>query len=122
MSHYIDTVGNEDKEIGKATDLDSLKMFLREDLKRMKEEQQMALENTIMEFQSNGVTYNRSIEGVDSAMYTLEEDRFIKIDEAKLKGMGETMTFEILKLTADTLQLQLVDYGDTSLATMIPAL
>jgi hypothetical protein len=52
-------------------------------------------------------------------MYTIENN-FIKIDEAKLKGVGETMTFEILSLSKDTLKMQLVDYGDTSVVVMIP--
>jgi hypothetical protein len=37
-----------------------------------------------------------------------------------LKGHGETMTFEILKLDQDTLRVKLIDYGDTSIATMVP--
>jgi hypothetical protein len=82
-------------------------------------EQQIALENTIMEFKSNGVSYTTSIDGLDSAMYTVE-GQFIKFDEAKLKGHGETMTFEILKLDQDTLRVKLIDYGDTSIATMVP--
>jgi hypothetical protein len=48
------------------------------------------------------------------------EDNFIKIDEAKLKGYGETMTFEVLTLNRDTLKLRLIDFGDTSTVTMIP--
>jgi hypothetical protein len=72
-----------------------------------------------MEFKSNGIAYTTSIDGIDSAMYTIENN-FIKIDEAKLKGVGETMTFEILSLSKDTLKMQLVDYGDTSVVVMIP--
>jgi hypothetical protein len=30
------------------------------------------------------------------------------------------MTFDILKLNPDTLKVKLIDYGDTSVATMIP--
>ena len=45
----------------------------------------------------------------------------IKIDEGKLKGYGETMTFEILHLTKDTLSMRFVDYGDTSFVLLVPA-
>jgi hypothetical protein len=52
-------------------------------------------------------------------MYSLDGN-LIRIDEAMLKGYGETMTFEILKLTTDSLRLRLIDYGDTSIVMMIP--
>lgn len=119
MKAYIDTIGDHDPEVRAAMDLDSAKMILQANLDKSMNEQKLAQDNTLMEFKSNGVSYTTSIEGVDSAMFTVE-DNFIKIDEAKLKGYGETMTFEILKLNKDTLQLRMVDYGDTSVVTMIP--
>lgn len=119
MQQYIDTLGAQDAELRSTINLDSVKMLLRSDLERSLKEQQTALENTLMEFMPNGVAYMTSIDGLDSAMYTLE-DKYIKFDEAKLKGHGETMTFEILKLNPDTLKVKLIDYGDTSIATMIP--
>jgi hypothetical protein len=119
MKNYIDTLGNEDEALRKEMNLDSVKMLLRADFENSMKEQQLALENTLMEFKPNGVAFMTSIDGKDSAMYTIE-DNFIKLDEAKLKGHGETMTFEIMKLTKDTLRIKLIDYGDTSLATMIP--
>jgi hypothetical protein len=94
-------------------------MILKAQLTQSLKEQKLAEENTLMEFKSNGVVYTTSIEGTDSAMYHIE-DNFIKIDEAKLKGHGETMTFEIMKLDANQLQLRLIDYGDTSIVSMVP--
>ena len=120
MRAYIDTLGNNDPELAKALDLDSVKAILSADLERSLADQQMALANTLMEFKSNGVSYTTSIDGADSAYYELEGN-FIKFDEAKLKGHGETMTFEILKLEKDSLLVKLIDYGDTSIATMVPA-
>jgi hypothetical protein len=86
-------------------------------------EQQISLENTLMDFKSNGIVYTTSIQGVDSAMYKIEKDKdgtVIIIDEATLKGYGETMKFEILTLKKDTLLLKMIDYGDTSYVTMVP--
>ena len=120
MRTYIDTLGNNDPELAKAMDLDSVKALLTADLERSLSEQQTALANTLMEFKSNGVSYTTSIDGADSAYYELEGN-LIKFDEAKLKGLGETMTFEILKLQKDSLIVKLIDYGDTSIATMVPA-
>jgi hypothetical protein len=57
--------------------------------------------------------------GIDSAAYSLE-DPYIHIDESKLKGEGEKMTFEILHITSDTLRLQFVDQKDTSIITLVP--
>lgn len=119
MKHYIDTVGNNDPEIGKHIHLDSLKMVLREELSHILEDQKQMLENTLMNFQSNGVVYITSIDGVDSAMYKLEGNVII-VDEAKLKGYGELMKFEILQLTIDSLKLKSIIYGDTSYVSMIP--
>lgn len=120
MRTYIDTLGKQDPELAKAMDLDSVKALLTADLEKSLRDQQTALANTLMEFKTNGVSYTTSIDGVDSAYYELE-DSFIKFDEAKLKGHGETMTFEILKLEKDSLIVKLVDYGDTSVAIMVPA-
>lgn len=121
MQLYIDTVGNEDKLLASKLNLDSLKKSLQLELAQMMEDVKISRDNTLMEFKSNGVVYMTSIDGTDSAMYEVEK-RTIKIDEAKLKGYGESMTFEILKITTDSLRLRLVDYGDTSEVTMIPVL
>jgi hypothetical protein len=119
MRAYIDTVGLYDEELRKTIDLDSAKKDLEDKLNKTLLEQKVVQESTFMEFNPNGVCYTISTEGIDSAMYSIEEGS-IKIDEAKLKGFGETMTFEILKLTKDTLSLRMIDYGDTSVVTMIP--
>ena len=116
---YIDTIGKNDPELRSAINLDSAKFILQTQIAESIKEQRLAEDNTFMEFKSNGVAYTTSTEGTDSAMYSLE-DHFIKIDEAKLKGYGETMTFEILKLNEDSLKLRVIDYGDTSLVTLIP--
>lgn len=121
MSQYIDTLGNQDPALQKEINIDSTKKMLAKTLQQSKVEQQQALDNTLMEFLPNGIAYTTSIDGLDSAMYAIE-DNFIKIDEAKLKGVGETMTFEILRLTTDSLRLRIIDYGDTSIVTLIPAL
>lgn len=120
MQEYIDTLGQNDPELKASINLDSTKMALQTVMEASLKEQKQALENTLMEFKTNGVTYTTSIDGVDSAMFTLE-DNLIKIDEAKLTGVGESMTFEILSLSKDTLKMQLVDYGDTSVVVMIPS-
>lgn len=117
---YIDTLGNADPELRNSLDLDSLKAALRADFEQALQAQASALENTLMEFRANGVAYTTSIEGVDSALYRIEEGQ-IRIDEAGLKGHGESMTFTILRLEQDTLKVRLVDYGDTSVATMVRA-
>jgi hypothetical protein len=121
MRTYIDTLGKNDPELANALNLDSVKAILTADLERSLNEQQTALSNTLMEFKSNGVAYTTSIDGIDSTSYTIEGN-YIKLDEAKLKGLGESMTFEILKLEKDTLRIKLIDLGDTSIVTMIPSL
>lgn len=117
---YIDTLGNADPTLRNSLDLDSLKAALRADFEQALQAQATALENTLMEFRANGVAYTTSIDGVDSALYKVEEGQ-IRIDEAGLKGHGESMTFTILTLEQDTLKVRLVDYGDTSVATMVRA-
>lgn len=117
---FIDTLGEADPTLKYSLDLDSLKAALRDDFEQALQAQATALENTLMEFRANGVAYTTSIDGVDSALYRVEEGQ-IRIDEAGLKGHGESMTFTILKLEQDTLKVRLVDYGDTSTATMVRA-
>ena len=119
MTTYIDTLGNQDQEIRKQINLDSLKLLLKSDLTNMLNEQEQSKENTLLEFRNNGMALMTSIEGTDSAMYSLEGN-LIKIDEGKLKGFGETMTFEIISLKPDTLYVKFIDYGDTSFVLMVP--
>ena len=121
MQAYIDTVGNLDPTLSKQINIDSLKMLLKAELDNAIMEQQVTLENTIMEFKTNGVIYTTSIQGTDSAMYSIDEENNIVIDEAKLKGFGETMKFKILTLSKDSLRVKIIDYGDTSYVSMIPA-
>jgi hypothetical protein len=117
MKNYIDTVGNQDPEMRKATDIENLKKTLREELEIGIAEQKTNNDNMFIEFRPNQLMIATSIDGVDSAMFTME-DNFIKVDDAALKGYGESMTFEILQLTKDQLRLRLVDYGDTTIAEM----
>lgn len=119
MRAYIDTVGNQDVALRKQLNVDSLKNMLRAELENAMTEQRISLENTTMEFLPNGMVYTTSVSGVDSAMYEVEENMIV-IDESKLKGYGETLKLEILKLTKDTLQVKMVDYGDTSMVVMVP--
>jgi hypothetical protein len=122
MQTYIDTLGNQDPILKNDSKLVAeTKQLLAQDLKNNMEAYQIAKENMLLEFLSNGMCYITTTDGVDSAMFHLEEN-FIKIDETKLKGYGETMTFEILSLKKDSLHLKLIDYGDTAFITMTPAL
>ncbi|MCC7028860.1 MAG: hypothetical protein IT257_01045 [Chitinophagaceae bacterium] len=120
MKLYIDTVGNQDEALRKQINIDSFKTILQGELDQAMKEQQLSLENTLMEFKSNGIVYTTSIQGEDSAMYSIDDENNILIEEAKLKGYGETMKFQILSLTKDSLQLKMIDYGDTSYVTMVP--
>lgn len=119
MKVYIDTLGRQDPALRATMNLDSTKKVLQAGLDQTLQQQAFDRDNTVMEFSSNGIVYTTTAESADSARYTLEENT-IKIDEAAIKGHGETMTFEILSLSADTLKLRVIDYGDTSLITMIP--
>jgi hypothetical protein len=117
MQIYLDTVGQNDPTLKEVVNLDSLKMEIRAEMQRSVKEQQVAMENMFMEFRSNGVVVNTSIDGQDSAYFTLEGED-IKIDEAKMKGFGETMT--IMALNKDSLKLRLIDFGDTSYVQLVP--
>lgn len=115
----LDTLGQNDPELHQILNVDSLKNQIRQEIARSRQEQQLAMENMFMDFRSNGVVYNTSIDGTDSAYYTLEEND-IKIDEARLKGYGETMTMTVLGISSDTLSLRLIDFGDTSFIQLVP--
>ncbi|QLH46925.1 MAG: hypothetical protein HWD58_15640 [Bacteroidota bacterium] len=115
----LDTLGQQDPELHQILNVDSLKTQIRQEIARSRQEQQLAMENMFMDFRSNGVVYNTSIDGTDSAYYTLEEND-IKIDEARLKGYGETMTMTVLGISSDTLSLRLIDFGDTSFIQLVP--
>jgi len=98
---------------------DSLRRQVQATYDQIVAEQARAQDNTLLEFTAAGIVYMSSPSGVDSAAYSLE-DPYIHIDESKLKGEGEKMTFEILHITSDTLRLQFVDQKDTSIITLVP--
>lgn len=122
MQLYIDTVGNQDIFLKKSINIDSLKKELQAQLNMAIEEQKVSQENSIMNFKNNGMVYSYNIQGVDSAKYIVNEENEIEIDDRDLKGYGELIRMKIIKLSADSLLLRMVDYGDTTFVTMIPAL
>lgn len=122
MQLYIDTVGNNDIFLKKSINIDSLKKELHEQLDMAIEEQKVSQENAIMDFKKTGIVYSYSIQGVDSAKYIVNEENEIEIDDRDLKGYGELIRMKIIKISADSLLLRMVDYGDTTFVTMIPAL
>ena len=67
---------------------------------------------------------NQYIElGVEFAFNCLNWETTLQISEeakAVLEGL-ESMTFEILSLSKDTLKMKIIDYGDTSFVVMVPA-
>ncbi len=99
--------------------IDSIKSSLRQELDNIINEQKILLENTLMDFKTNGVVYIHSIDGVDSALYKYENGEIV-VDEEALKGYGELMVFKVLNLTNDSLRLKTIIYGDTSYITLVP--
>ena len=77
MEQYVDTIGQNDPELRLAVNLDSTKMLIKEEMQRSLLEQKQAIENTLMEFKANGIAYTTSIVGVDSSIYSIENN-FIK--------------------------------------------
>ena len=121
MKTYIDTLGKQDPSLRNEINLDSTRFLLEQELHNSLKEHKLAEDNTIIEFKPNGICYTTTLDGTDSAHYELD-NQLIKIDEAALKGYGETMTFEIMRLTKNVLELRVIDYGDTSYITMNPLL
>jgi hypothetical protein len=117
----IDTIGNEDAIIGKATNVDSFRNLMKEEMEKSIQELDASMKNTTYQFFENGVSYLSTADGVDSAKWTLEADSMLRIDEPALTGMGDVQLFKILKLDANNLQLQMIIFADTSTMSFVPA-
>lgn len=119
IQHEIDTL-DRSVRFQSAQEREDYRTMLQSTLNQIKEEQRSAFEQTLIEFQPNGVSLTTSPEGTSTAKYEVEDHRYIRLDESAFTGVGTTMTMEILKLTKDTLQLRFIDMDDTSTAIMKP--
>jgi hypothetical protein len=113
----IDTIGNEDAIIKASVNVDSFRKMLQSQLDADLYSQKISLENTSYEFKENGITFIKTIEGVDSAKWYLESDNVLRIDEPALTGMGDVQDFNIVQLDDNNMKLQMVLNGDTSIMT-----
>jgi hypothetical protein len=97
--------------------IDSFKRFTILAFEEQEAIQKTEIENSFMEFNKNGIAYFKSINGVDSAKWTQEENEIV-LDAEDFTGIPNIVRFGIVELTSDKLILKKVDYPDTTIITL----
>ncbi len=110
------TINNERLEFFNGS-IDSFKRFTKLAFQEQEELQKTEIENSFMEFNDLGVAYFTSINGIDSAKWTIEEDEIV-LDAEDFTGIPSITRFGIIELTDDNLKLRKVDFSDTTIITL----
>lgn len=116
----LDTMTAQNEMIEFFGTVDSFKKVILADLKDQEEFRKTNMENSFMEFNKNHVAYFISVDGIDSAKWSIEENELI-LDPEEFTGTQELTRFTITELTADNLQLQMINQNDTSTISLIKA-
>lgn len=125
QEQFIDTFGrNNDaatniKEYG-FSNVDSARASLKAAFADYKNMQQHSVENTWFNFGNNGVVVMNFSGQQDSAKWYFDNEGKLIIDEPKLKGSGNTIKMEVIKLDDTTLKLKFIDNNGTSTVTFHP--
>lgn len=93
--------------------VDSFKKVIRADIESQEEFRKTNMENSFMEFKKNHVAYFISVDGIDSAKWSVVENELV-LDPEEFTGTQELTRFTIKELTDDALQLQMINQTDTS--------
>lgn len=122
---FADTVGHsnspeENLALYGVDNIDSFRKVLNANLDSFRMAQIRAVNATQFDFQKNGVIYFHSDEGVDSSNWYLDDDGALILDEAKLKGAGNTIRMEIIELSDTLLKLQYLEKYLNSTAVFRP--
>jgi len=97
--------------------IDSFKRFTMKAFEEQAAMEKTEIDNSFMEFKKNGIAYFKSINGVDSAKWTLEDNEIV-LDAEDFTGIPNIIRLGILELSKDKLQLRKVDFTDTTIITL----
>lgn len=113
----LDTMTDQNEMMEYFGTVDSFKKVIQADIKDQEEFRKVNMENSFMDFKENHIAYFISVDGIDSAKWSLEENELI-LDSEEFTGVSELTRFTINKLTKDDLQLQMINENDTSIISL----
>ncbi len=126
MNAFLDTVGShtspeQNELLYGVKNIDSLKEIQRTQIKQALIEQESAIKNTYLQFKDDGILYYSFGTSPDTACWYFEGENNLVLDEKKLKGVGNIVKIELVKLEKNELQISFHDKGFNSTAVFIPA-
>ena len=121
MNAFLDTVGShtspeQNELLYGVKNIDSLKEIQRTQIKQALIEQESAIKNTYLQFKDDGILYYSFGTTLDTACWYFEGENNLVLDEKKLKGVGNIVKIELVKLEKNELQLRFHDKGFSSTA------
>ena len=126
QQNFMDTMGThttpeENLANYGVTNIDSFRNVLKMNMDSFNRLQQVVIDSTRFEFKKNSVVYLHSMDGVDSANWSFEDEHTLLLDELKLKGAGTQIRMEILSLSDTALRLKFNENNASSTAIFVPA-
>lgn len=121
---FMDTVGksttpDENELLYGVRNMDSMRIFMKEQLNETLLHQEQLIQNTSLDFYSKTEVASNFGSGQDTIGWYIDDDGALILDEMKKKGAGSKITMEIAQLDQDSLQLRFNENGYSSTATFI---
>ena len=115
----LDTVTEKYELVQYTGDLETFKKIIQADIDDMSEKQNsknLNEDNSFLELSQNKRIYFKSVNGVDSANWYLEDNEIVADDEA-FTGVSNLTRFTILRLDKENLKLRQIYQSDTIITT-----
>lgn len=113
----LDTMTTQNEMVEFFGSIDSFKKVIIADLAQQEEIQKTNLENSFMEFKKNKMVYFTSVDGIDSAKWTLDDDDIV-VDDEDFTGVSTVTRLSIVELDKNTLKVKMINQYDTSIISM----
>lgn len=125
QAEFIDTLGKSNdpatnERLYGVKNIDSMRRALKMQLDTTRMVQDQMMQKTTFDFRSNNIAILNFGQGVDSAIWSLDKDGILILDEKPLKNTGGMVKMEILELSDTSLKLKYTEKGIATTATFHP--
>ncbi|MEI8280129.1 MAG: hypothetical protein WCG87_10225 [Bacteroidota bacterium] len=125
QADFIDTLGKNNDPVTNerlygVKNIDSMRKSLKMQLDTTRMIQDKMMQKTTFDFKSNNLAILNFGQGLDSAIWSLDNSGILILDEKPLKNSGGMVKMEILELSDTSLKLKYTEKGIATTATFHP--
>lgn len=113
----LDTITARNAGVAAYGTVDALKKAMLLGIEEAEQRMKTNMENSFMEFKKNHVVYFISVDGIDSAKWSLEDNEIV-CDPEEFTGTQELTRLRISQLTKDSMTLKMINQYDTSIISL----